>query len=90
MPVIFWQEKKSLHFTCVLRLCYEVEFKDGELINWVEEISREPNVEAVPWILLGAFIQINSEYCRKNIMNDLKLSLERKGLQSWGKEEHYC
>lgn len=39
----------------------KAEFKGGTLVNLVKDISREPSLWAVVWILLTAFSQIYSK-----------------------------
>lgn len=49
-----------LHFVHALRL-WEANFKDDELVYLAEEISKQHSIQAVAWVLLATFSQINSE-----------------------------
>lgn len=58
-----WHTAAKSLFTfcsCPKTLC-EAEFKDGELIDLVEEILGQTKIQAVSWILLDAVTQIYSE-----------------------------
>jgi hypothetical protein len=55
-----YQHRNWLHFACVLRL-WEAEFKGNRVMNLVEEISKQPSIQAVAWLLLDAFSQVYSE-----------------------------
>jgi hypothetical protein len=44
--------RTCLYFVHVLRLCL---FKGDRLVNMVEEISRQPSIQSVAWLLLTAF-----------------------------------
>lgn len=69
--VMAWQ-KVCLHFVHVQRLP-ETEIRGDGLINLAEEISRQSNVEAVAWLLLGAFGQTCVENQEQRAQqNDLK------------------
>lgn len=46
----------------------ETEIKGSRLIYLVEEISRQPDVEAVAWVLLGDYIQVYIENQEQNIL----------------------
>lgn len=39
----------------------DTEIKHGQVIDLVEQISRQYNVQTVAWVLLAAFKQIYSE-----------------------------
>lgn len=54
-----------MHFIYVLRRC-EAEFKGNRITNQMREISRQPSVQAMAWVLLDAFSQINSKNQERN------------------------
>jgi hypothetical protein len=52
-------------------LC-ESEFKSDNLISLVEEISGQPSIQAVAWLLLANFVKIYSRNGTKSEQKDLK------------------
>jgi hypothetical protein len=43
----------------------EAEFKGYKLINLVEEISRQPSIQAMTLLLCAALSQVHSENCQQ-------------------------
>jgi hypothetical protein len=83
--VTYWQRTLSTFCLC-LETLWEAEFKGDRLTSLVKEMSRQPSIQAVAWVLLAIFSQV---YLWAKIRAERSGKLgrvcpEKKPGQSWG------
>jgi hypothetical protein len=64
---------------------WKSEFKGNGIIYFVEEISRKYSIQAVAWLLLTAFSQIDSKRIEKYVVWP-----EKEKVDSCGQGRHGC
>jgi hypothetical protein len=74
--------KKLCTFCSSLKSLWEAECKGERVIDLTEEISRQPRIQAVTWVLLNAFSLIYFENCEQISKNNSKI------LAVWSEREH--